>query len=429
MADEVLLHVAATLIAQQYSIVLAEMHEHLLALQDTFHEGFLLRRNEFELSCSMAAPMLPVSTAVGQSLATKLEQLLAHYKATADTEVRHFHDSCFEISQSMKEDAFRARAEFRASERQRQDELAAAQQLARREVSATVALLKTEQAQSATEVTAMQALRKALEMSTSELTRLRAEAETVRATADAELLKMRKVYDEERAAAREALRRERDDASAQIRALLEDNDRQRRQHIAELSEFNSTSNATLQRLRTDLHAALSQIETAQRITDETKRAGTDQQRAWAHERLELSKTIATLEYENERMKLLVEAERSQSVGAASDIRKVLEIRKNVEIEDFKRRLITSLGAAGSPPRGLGASLGTHAALEQDHSTSGSPRGAQIDALALRHASPASTARGSHSPRGPSATSARSPSDTFVRLQHLSSSWKDRLATI
>lgn len=459
--QQLVLEVAAGLLAQQHAVVLQQYHEHVLQLIDLFHDAFVARRNEFELACTMVAPTIPIGTTAGLDMAQKLDQVIDHYRSVSEQEVRHFHDECFEIQQLMREGAFKSTAESRAMDRRREDELSAAQELARREVAATLALMKTEQAQSTTEITAMKSLRDALDATSAELTRLRSEIETVRSTADLEMSRLRENYDAERAHARESLRLERDETTRQIRKILDDADNARKQHLQELAQSNADANCAIHMLRTDLQSVRAQMELALRAADESSRQKADALRTQAQERLELTKTITTLEFENERLKAAIETERSQSVAAGTDLRRALEIRKNVEVEDFKRRLIGSLsphaaGSNGSPKHGTATNaagrsptvssynaraasgLGFGASPRQPseaslHSPYPSQRGGGGMSASDHQFQQQHQQRGA-SPRGPSAldsTSAglRSPSDTFVRLQHLSTQWKDRMSSM
>lgn len=466
LRDQVVLEVAVALVTQQHNALLYRFHTHLLQLQDAFHSATRSVRDEFDVCSSVFVAMPQADGAADAALIEqRMSQAIDHYKAVAEQEIRHFNEDTFLIQQQFKDDAFRASADWRAAERKRQDDFAAAMVLARREVAATCYMMKAEQAQSQTEVSALAHLRSALDQALVELNKLRAESELARTKLEVELLDTSRRHESERAEWHAALRAERDAATRQLKELVAETDAARRQHLAELSDAASNAAGTVDAARAELARISSLHSEAQREADEARREAAELQKRHANERLDMQKTIAGLEYENEKLRLLLDAERSETSHSSLELRRNLEARKNAEVEEFKRRLIGSLanptnsasprsitagGDSSSPPmstrRELGGTVGglspndrgasslsargPSQSLLPPHSTlSFSPR--SMSHLGTQTAS-AGLANSPSALRGGSVdtmNSMRSPSDTFVRLQQLSASWKDRLATL
>lgn len=437
--QQVVLEVAAQLMAQQWGHILYQFHVHVAGLEDVFFQAQEAHWEEFNLSCALAAPTIPIGATEGQTMEAKLMQVIDHYRTTCEGEIMRFNDASFRMQQDLSTTLYSLQADAKAAERKRADELVAAQQLARREVAATVALVKTEQAQSATEVSAMQRLQDAVADLTADRAALQDEVQTLRADNHARLAELRKEMEVERAEHRTAVEAERDSVKAQIKRVMCEADKNRQAHMEELAAANVQHGEVVDRLRAELATYRNQAEQAQREADEAHRQRLEERRVSANERLELNKTIAALEFDNERLRLMVDTERNESSTSAIELRRSLEARKTAEVEDFKRRLISAVSNPASPSGGAlgsartqtdsaptsyrGPSPGMPASPPRTHRGASTGSAFSPPSLHMR-ASTSPTYRASSTMDV--ADSSRSPSATFVRLQALSAQWKDRI---
>ncbi len=444
------------LMRQQYDHACLQLSNHILALQDLYFTGFATRTTEFELSAQLVAPTMPASPIHARRAEEKLDFLIDQYTQSADAEIQRFYSDSIALRRDLDSILVKAEQDAKANERRRFDEFVQATTLCRREVSAAVALVKSEQAHSQTEVSAMSALKASLEEVSKELDAVRARSEKALAEAHVSHVKQRSELIKELEQQRAAFELERNEVSEQMRALINQQGALQAKYAKELSALAqegadrmADTSERMTRLQSDLNTANAELLA---LKSELARRDRDS----GMETLQLRKTIGSLELENERLKLALDSERDQHSFATEDVRRAVDARRNAEVEQFKRRLIdsVSVGSAGSPHHHLGSSTvvspggpfsphRTSASFQQQQQPLSSSRiraslprdDRSASQLAEEYRHDAASPKHHHraddvvaAAGGSPFVNNHQPSDAYLRLQSLASSWKDRLAT-
>ena len=233
--------------------------------------------------------------------------------------------------------------------------------------------------------------------------------------------------------------------------MLAQADKERTAHSLELTQLHSRHATALERLRSELQERSAELAASQEECDHLRRKELDSGKQTALEKLDLRKRITELECENDRLKAVLIQQSQRSEAEKEVFEFSTSLRKSQELEDFKKRLAMSGGSFGSQPysaRGVapdsarspsmpntarGASpRASVPGMEPTHLSVNSPLSPMRESVIppYRAASTMSTPRTGSVGReaSPSVLSSlRSPSETYLRLQNISSSWKDRLA--
>ena len=210
MQHEVTLQMAALIIAEQYDDVISSFHFHLLELQQLFHEGHQQRWNLFELSCSLAAPLVPLGSEQQNTLEHKMNQLLHKFEEKTEQELVAFRKDCEETRTQLAVVVAKAEAQAKTERVEAQNEVFATTALCRREVASTVALLKSEYATMKTTGQGVDSLQRALEITSNELENTRKRNDVIQAEQLETISKLRSELAEERNKSRDTVATERE---------------------------------------------------------------------------------------------------------------------------------------------------------------------------------------------------------------------------
>ena len=436
------------LLRQQYDSICSHFSQHVLHLHDLFSEGVKTREDEFDLAASLAAPAMPLAPASVRNTEDKFNMIFNQFTSMAEAEIQRFVSDSFAIKHELEAVVMKAEAATKQAERRRYDEFVHATNLCRREVSATVALLKSEQAQSATEVSGMNALRSSLDEVVKELDVVRAKAARQQAEQHVAAVKQRTELLHELETQRQAFETERTEVAERIRMLITSHGVTQSKYSMELAKLAQDSADRVSELHSRITNLQSELESATSENSRLQNEMSRRERDHGFETLNLKRQIGSLELDNERMRLVLESEREQHSFATHDVRVVLDARRNVEVEQFKRRLIESVSTGGGAghqpgvslsltPSERGASAVRSVGAMDTFASPNAARGqlAAASSASLTFGSPLESSRSpgmllGFSPQRQAdaqPAASRGPSDAYLRLQNLAASWKDRLS--
>jgi hypothetical protein len=460
MQQEVALQMAAMLLQEQYDYTFSVFNQHLLDLEDLYFDGLHQQWSLFDLSCALGAPLVPLGSEQKNSLEEKMENLLHRFEERSGEELKRLQQDADDAKIQFSVLLAKAEAQAKQDSQRRQDEVFAVSTLCRREVSSTVALLKSEYSHAHSNAQSLESLQRALDRTMKELDSTRARYDAVTQEQAETISKLREELQKARESARQTVSVERDEVSDRIRSVLVQADNERNRHLAELAQLHSNHASALEKLRSQLEERTVELELSRQEVDRLREKELLEQKNNSAERLELKKRVTELEMENERIRRVLVTHSQSHQFEKEALEFDMNQRKMREVEDFKKKLVYGGGvvAAGAGNGIAAASSGTprdgfsgrrSSSLNQNSAASynraGSPNAdvGLLDNVNLNGPSPMSpramyrAPSTSTTPRGSSVNgreaspsvlaSLRSPSDTYLRLQNISSSWKDRLA--
>lgn len=376
LANEVVVNIAAVLIAQQYDHIVAQYNLHLCVLQDYFDEGVWERWNEFDVCCRLAAPLIPLGSQEVNTMESRFHGLLQQYRQVSEQEIVSFIDSCETTRTEMCKLLARLEEDGKAAQRKNADELFSVTNLCRREVAATIALVRTQHAATETEVAAVKSLQQALTTATAECENLRQRLDQSRQQSSAMVASIRKQLEDERGEFQRALFEERTQISEKVKAMMDQQDKERTHHFKEMMELNAVHATAMEKLRAALEERSTQLQALQAENDDLRKREIDLIRDHANERHALQQTISNWEVDYEALKLQMEKLGANVDLAQLRVERGVEAQKRRQVEEFKRRLADV--STVHPPAILGSEMESPAAQPPPHAAA-----ATIDRAASR----------------------------------------------
>ena len=479
---DVALHMATLLVAEQYEAQLSAYNSHISTLQDCYWEEQAERWNFFDLSCRLTTPMVPLGAEQTNSMAEKSEKLLQQYSASLEAEVAEFRIDSEVVRTELANVVAKAEAQLRTEAQKHQDEFFATSMLCRREVSSTVAMLKSEYSVQQATKGGMDGLQRALDIATGELELLRSRYDAVTNEQGETLAQLRGQLQAEREKNRSTVATERDELADRIRGVLAQSEAERTSHLTEMTTLHSNHMTAVERMRVHLEERTAEVDAGRAEAEECRHENLNLVKAHTLEKVELQKLLTELQCENARLKATLSSQTTENQLELESLEFHVHQRKQQEVEEFKRRLVmqgtggaaggggyrsgSSMSEVGQQPtrangdtffsaksrsgslpysaRGASPNAANSTNMGYDPSLIGatsplSPRAQQQATQNIlapyRAASTMSTPRSNAgSTTGARESSAsitanlRSPSETYLKLQNISSSWRDRLAS-
>jgi hypothetical protein len=430
--------------AAQCRADLCRFSDHLLVLEDIFF--FEDRRHEdlFLLSCRLLAPVIPFSDLEQEAAQNRFVRLLRTFEESAQEELRSFEVETEEVRRMYRGLISAEERRWNEKEAERRDEFAALSQLCRREVSAVVARVRSDSAQSTTEIDAMQTLKVSLDSKCAEVEALRVHIQGLVQSHEVERKNWLDEIARERALSRSLVQADRETFTAQLHAQIKQAEADRATFHDDMARQHKKYTDQVEQVRARLVEQQDESDKLRRTIDEHSVEHSRELRLHAEERHRLNRIITDLEISYESLKRDLQDVDTDAKLNQMNLEHMTETKKLLEIQSFKKRLAdTTKLLAGSrasqsnfsPPRASATPRSQHSdALSTSPyqhnirtssittpSEAGSVPPPYRDAsvsLLKAVGSPLSYRDRSRSPGSSSTVHLQRPSETFVRLSNL-----------
>jgi hypothetical protein len=440
--QDVVLHVAALLLNEQHSAISHSFSSHLITLQDIYHEGFSRLWNAYELAAMQAVPPVLPSTEATPSEA--IERALAEFNVAWSNETERNRAGLAEWGDKAHSAINELKTAHAEAERKRSDEFFEVASVCRRELQATISLVKAEV--SATNVFTANAgtLQLALEARGTEIRDLNKRIQSMRESHEAEVKTLQAQFDAERGQWGMSRSADRNAVDASVRQLSGQLEAEHAKHVADVASINARHNAVVEKLTALIEDRDRQVETLHARIEDGRRRELDAINQFNNERTTLHGQISQLRVDVERTKSQLEQKSTDAELQRMSQWNRAEQQRVHEMDAYKRRLadaITSGSAADdmSPRSGFGSPSPYQSArrassdilhISNAHLAPVGPSSPlRLDPHSPQHLPPARLdtllSPGSRSP-STLANSARSPSEAYSRLQNLSASLRAKV---
>lgn len=462
----VAMEVASIVMAQQYSAIFQRFHQHLLLLEDFFFSAERTIITTYELSTKLVAGVIPFSVLEAEVAQSRFVKLVKAFEKASSEELSTFQKETGDLRVMLQQIIAKGEQTLAAEERKRKDDFNTLQNVCRREVSAFIATIRSDNASTGLEVEAIQSLQAVLATKVAENDALRTSLFDMTSSRESERALHRAELDREREANRTALHEDRSVTTTRLHELMLDTDKMRAMHAEEIAELYARSNLNMTRLRSDFSTRMVEIDTLREALDKAQQDSAREKRLHQEEKNKLLKLMSDLECAHESLKLEVATAHSDAQLHVLNYENFAESRKLMELQQFKKRVAVAAGAS-QPSSSVGDASRSFSLLQQQGGGGGastqashySPRSTTLHAsrglsasssfavaadvaaagttlgmiaaspppyrdVSLQRYSPSVATDRSRSPNG---IPLRSPSETFLRLSNLSGSLKDSLA--
>lgn len=421
--------------------------DHLLLLEDLFFFESRRHSDFYHLSCRLLAPVAPFSDLEQEAAQNRFVRLVKNFEQTCQEELIRFEEETEEVRKLYRSLISAEERRWSEKETQRQDAFSALSQLCRREVSALVARVRADTAQSTTEIEAMETLKVSLEAKCSEVDALRAHLQQLVLSHEVDRKSWLDDIARERDTSRSLVHEDREKFTQQLQTQIKAAENDRAAYHEELNQQHKNYSDQIAAMRHKLIEQQSESEKLRRKMDEISIEHGRELRFHAEEKNRLSRMITDLEISYETLKRNIHEVETDAKLNQMNLEHMTETKKLLEIQSFKKRLAdtTTLLAAGaraspstfSSPRGATTPRFTHVdaaasspgvghyrnssvATASDTSSVPPPYRESSVSILKSLSSPNAYRERSKSPNGAASVAShlQRPSDTYVRLANL-----------
>jgi hypothetical protein len=433
--------------AQLYQRDAQRFSDHVLLLEDLFFFEDRRHSDLYHFSCRLLAPVIPFSDLEQEAAQNRFVRLMKNFEQTRHDELVRFEEETEEVRKLYRSLISAEERRWNEKEAQRQDAFSALSQLCRREVSALVARVRADTAQSTTEIEAMETLKISLEAKCSEVDALRAHVHQLVLSHEIDRKSWLDDIAKERETSRSLVQEDREKFTQQLQTQIKAAETDRAAYHDELTQQHKNYSDQISAMRHKLMEQQEESEKLRRKMDEVSIEHGRELRFHAEEKNRLSRMITDLEISYETLKRNIHEVETDAKLNQMNLEHMTETKKLLEIQSFKKRLAdtTTLLAAGaraspstfSSPRGTTTPRYAHAdpsasspgvaayrnisvAAASDTSSVPPPYREASVSILKSLSSPNAYRDRSKSPNGTAsaASQLQRPSDTYVRLSNL-----------
>lgn len=346
---------------QQYRADLQRFSDHLSILEDLFFFDDRRHADLFNLSCRLLAPVVPFSDLEQEAAQNRFVRLVKSFEESCQEEFARFEEETEEVRKLYRSLISAEERRWNEKEAQRQDSFAALSQLCRREVSALVARVRADTAQSTTEIEAMEVLKVSLEAKCNEVDALRAHVQQLVLSHEADRKQWLDDIAKERDTSRALVQEGREKFTQQLQTQIKQAEIDRTSYHDELTQQHKSYSDQIAAMRHKLVEQQSESEKLRRKMDEVSIEHGRELRFHAEEKNRLTRMITDLEISYETLKRNIHEVETDAKLNQMNLEHMTETKKLLEIQSFKKRLadtttLLASGARASPstfssPRG------------------------------------------------------------------------------
>ena len=456
----VTMEVVSIMLAQQYDHIFYRFHQHVMLLEDLFFSAERSVLMLYDVSSKLVAGVVPFSILEAEAAQSRFVKLVKGFEKTSSEELSTFQKETGELRVVLQQIIAKCEQEAAEQERKRQDEFSSLQTVCRREVSAFIATIRAETANSGLEVEAIQTLQAVLSQKIAEIDALRNTLCEMTSTRESERAAHRADLEREREAARSLLHTERSQMDTRLHELMLDAEKMRASHADELAELYGRGNGSMAKLRSDFSTRLLELDSAREALDKAHAENARERKAHQEEKNRLVKLVSDMEVAYESLKLENASIQADAQLQVLGYENFSETRKLIELQQFKKKVAaqatnpsaTTSGGGANSPTTRGFSAAADGGFRPSSSSTSSQQlrynyaTASSSAAGARGSSPVSTltnlvsspppyrdssrsgTTATDRSRSPNGIPLRSPSDTFVRLSTLTGALRDTVAS-